>query len=422
MSLGSHHHAGHSHADHSHGQTALIDALTGSHASAEANRLVRRSVNVSMGVNVTLSFAQIVVGWLANSHSLLVDGFHSLSDLLSDFLVLFIARHSARAADDNHPYGHARLETLATLMLGLMLVVIGGGFLYSAGEKAMHLGEAPPVGMTALYVAVGALLAKEWLFRYMLRAAKRANSAMLIANAWHSRSDAASSLVVAIGIGGSLLGFIYADLLAAAIVGALIIKMGWTFSRSALEELVDHGADAAQLEEIRDVIRQTPGVLDLHELRTRRMADRVLVDAHVHVAPRISVSEGHRIAELARSNVRRSCAAVLDVLVHIDPEDDSVTHTGLGDADLSRDRLEQWVAAESARVWGHGKLAPERVQLHYLNGRVEVEVMLAPATDDLPEPKVIEAGVFELRRAAEAAGLPLQRWTVYRRLTDLAPE
>lgn len=422
MSLGSHHHAGHSHADHSHGQTALIDALTGSHASAEANRLVRRSVNVSMGVNVTLSFAQIVVGWLANSHSLLVDGFHSFSDLLSDFLVLFIARHSARAADDNHPYGHARLETLATLMLGLMLVVIGGGFLYSAGEKAMHLGEAPPVGMTALYVAVGALLAKEWLFRYMLRAAKRANSAMLIANAWHSRSDAASSLVVAIGIGGSLLGFIYADLLAAAIVGALIIKMGWTFSRSALEELVDHGADAAQLEEIRDVIRQTPGVLDLHELRTRRMADRVLVDAHVHVAPRISVSEGHRIAELARSNVRRSCAAVLDVLVHIDPEDDSVTHTGLGDADLSRDRLEQWVAAESARVWGHGKLAPERVQLHYLNGRVEVEVMLAPATNDLPEPKVIEAGVFELRRAAEAAGLPLQRWTVYRRLTDLAPE
>ena len=152
------------------------------------------------------------------------------------------------------------------------------------------------------------------------------------------------------------------------------------------------------------------------------MADRVLVDAHVHVAPRISVSEGHRIAELARSNVRRSCAAVLDVLVHIDPEDDSVTHTRLGDADLSRDRLEQWVAAESARVWGHGKLAPERVQLHYLNGRVEVEVMLAPATDDLPEPKVIEAGVFELRRAAEAAGLPLQRWTVYRRLTDLAPE
>lgn len=415
MSLGSHH-------GHDHGQLALIDALTGEHASVAANRLVRRSVNVSMGVNIVLSLAQITVGWLAHSHSLLVDGFHSFSDLLSDVLVLFVARHSIRAADDRHPYGHARLETLATLVLGMMLVVIGGGFLYSAGEKAMHLGEAPPVGMAALYVAIGALAAKEWLFRYMLRAAKKANSAMLIANAWHSRSDAASSLVVAIGIGGTLMGFIYADLLAAAIVGALIVKMGWQFSRGALEELVDHGADSEQIEEIRRVIRQSDGVLDLHELRTRRMADRILVDAHVHVAPRISVSEGHRIAEQVGANVRRSCAQVLDVLVHVDPEDDSVVHAGFGGADISRDRLEQWVTTESARIWNHSKLAPERVQLHYLNGQVEVEVILPPAFDDLPEPQVIEDGVKNLREAAELAGLPIQHWTVYRRLNGHAPE
>lgn len=421
MSLGSHHHAGHAHAERDHGQLALIDALTGEHGSAAANRLVRRSVNVSMGVNIALSIAQIAVGWLAHSHSLLVDGFHSFSDLLSDLLVLFVARHSVRAADDNHPYGHARLETLATLVLGLMLVAVGGGFLYSAGEKALHLGEAPPVGMAALYVAIGALAAKEWLFRYMLRAAKKANSAMLIANAWHSRSDAASSLVVAIGIGGTLLGFIYADLLAAAIVGALITKMGWEFSRGALEELVDHGADAAQTEEIRNVIRQTPGVIDLHDLRTRRMADRILVDAHVHVAPRISVSEGHRIAEQVRANVRHSCAQVLDVLVHIDPEDDSLV-APQGVSDLSREYLERWVETESARVWGHGKLAPERVQLHYLNGQVEVEVMLPSAVDDLPEPQAIEDGVKTLRRAAESAGLPLHDWTVYRRLSEPAPK
>ena len=333
-----------------------------------------------------------------------------------------MARHSAQAADDNHPYGHARLETLATLILGLMLLGIGGGFLYSAAERAISVESAPPVEMMALYVALLALVAKEWLFRYMLRVAKKANSAMLVANAWHSRSDAASSLVVAIGIGGSLLGFIYADLLAAAIVGALIVKMGWTFARDALEELVDHGADAAQLEEIRNTIRQTPGVLDLHDLRTRRMADRILVDAHVHVAPRISVSEGHRIAELVRSNVRRACAAVLDVLVHIDPEDDSLAQFGSAEADLSRDRLERWLASESAQIWGHGQLAPERVQLHYLNGRIEVEVMLPPAPDDLPEPSVIEEGVRHLQQAAQAAGLPLQRWTVYRRLSGDAPE
>ncbi|MEN9880153.1 MAG: hypothetical protein RIQ55_799 [Pseudomonadota bacterium] len=413
---------GHHHAGHAHDQTALIDALTGVHGSAASNRLVRRSVNVSMGVNICLSVLQIIVGWFAHSHSLLVDGFHSFSDLLSDFLVLFVARHSARAADDKHPYGHARLETLATLILGLMLLGIGGGFLYSAAERAVSVESAPPVEMMALYVALLALVAKEWLFRYMLRVAKKANSAMLVANAWHSRSDAASSLVVAIGIGGSLLGFIYADLLAAAIVGALIVKMGWTFTQGALEELVDHGADAAELEEIRNTIRQTPGVLDLHDLRTRRMADRILVDAHVHVAPRISVSEGHRIADQVSINVRRSCAKVLDVLVHIDPEDDSVPQSAALKVDLSRDRLEHWVAAASTRIWGHGQGAPERVQLHYLNGQVEVEVLLPPALDDLPEPPAIEAGVRHLRQAAEAEGLPLQRWTVYRRLSEDAPE
>ena len=175
--------------------------------TSASNRLVRRSVNVSMGVNIVLSLLPIIVGWMANSHSLLVDGFHSFSDLLSDILVLFVARHSIKAADDNHPYGHARLETLATLILGLMLVGIGGAFLYSAGEKAMHLGEGPPVGMAALYVALLALAAKEWLFRYMLRVAKAVKSSMLVANAWHARSDAASSLVVGLGIIGNLAGY-----------------------------------------------------------------------------------------------------------------------------------------------------------------------------------------------------------------------
>lgn len=416
MSLG-HNHAGHSHAAHAHGQTALIEALTGEHGSAAANRLVRRSVNVSMGVNIILSILQVIVGWFANSHSLLVDGFHSLSDLLSDVLVLFVARHSVRAADDNHPYGHARLETLATLVLGLMLVGIGGAFLYSAGEKAMHLGEGPPVGMTALYVALLALAAKEWLFRYMLRAAEKAKSAMLVANAWHSRSDAASSLVVAIGIGGSLLGFIYADLLAAAIVGALIIKMGWQFSYSALEELIDKGANSEEVAEIRQVIRQTPGVLDLHDLRTRRMADRILVDAHVRVAPRISVSEGHRVAEQVRLRVRAACPEVLDMLVHIDPEDDLVPAESVAIGDINRDALERWLNTEAARVWGHGPWAPERIQLHYLNGQVEVEVMLPPMPGIDPEPVVIAHGVRDLQKAAQQAGLPLLSWTVYRRLT-----
>lgn len=416
MSLG-HNHAGHAHGAHKHGQTALIEALTGEHATVASNRLVRRSVNVSMGVNIALSVLQIIVGWFAHSHSLLVDGFHSLSDLLSDFLVLFVARHSAKAADDNHPYGHARLETLATLILGLMLLGIGGVFLYSAAERTVSVEQAPPVEMMALYVALLALVAKEWLFRYMLRIAKKANSAMLVANAWHSRSDAASSLVVAIGIGGSVMGFAYADLLAAAIVGALIIKMGWQFSYGALQELIDKGANAELVEEIRRVIRDTPGVLDLHELRTRHMADRILVDAHVLVSPRISVSEGHRIAEHVRMQVRELCPEVLDMLVHIDPEDDLVFAQAANSCDISRVGLERWLNEEAMRVWPQGPWAPERIQLHYLNGQVEIEVMLPPMPGIDPEPVVIENGVRDLQKAAQQAGLPLLSWTVYRRLT-----
>lgn len=417
MSLG-HNHAGHSHGAHKHGQTALIDALTGAHASAASNKLVRRSINVSMGVNIGLSVLQVIVGWFANSHSLVVDGFHSLSDLFSDFLVLFVARHSIRAADDNHPYGHARLETLATLVLGLMLVAVGGVFLYSAGEKALHLGETPPVGMTALYVAVLALATKEWLFRYMLRVAKKANSAMLVANAWHSRSDAASSLVVAIGIGGSLMGFVYADLLAAAIVGALIVKMGWQFSYRALEELIDKGANAEEIDAIRHVINDTPGVIGLHDLRTRRMADRILVDAHVLVSPRISVSEGHRIAERVRRLVREKCPEVLDMLVHIDPEDDLVADESVYQGALDRTAVAEWLEQAAARIWGvHTAWSPERIQLHYLNGRVEVEIMLPPAPGVDPEPAVIEQGVKDLQAAAEKEKLPLDAWVVYRRLS-----
>jgi len=412
MSLG-HHHAG-----HAHDQSALIDALTGAHGSAASNRLVRRSVNVSMGVNIALSVLQIIVGWFAHSHSLLVDGFHSFSDLLSDVLVLFVARHSGRAADDSHPYGHARLETLATLILGVMLLAIGGGFLYSAAERVISVESAPPVEMMALYVALLALVSKEWLFRYMLRVAKKANSAMLVANAWHSRSDAASSLVVAIGIGGSLMGFVYADLLAAAIVGALIVKMGWQFSYSALEELIDKGANAEEIEAIRRVIAETPGVIGLHDLRTRRMADRILVDAHVLVSPRISVSEGHRIAEQVRRHVRERCPEVLDMLVHIDPEDDLLADEAVHHGVLDRDTLAQWLEKASSRIWGTATAwSPERIQLHYLNGGVEVEIMLPPAPGIDPEPAVIEQGVRDLQAAAASEGLPLDRWVVYRRLS-----
>ena len=194
---------------------------------------------------------------------------------------------------------------------------------------------------------------------------------MLIANAWHARSDAASSLVVALGIVGNLMGYSFADSVAAVIVGFMIVRMGVVFAWEALQELIDTGLSVEEVDGIRQVIVDTPGVSSLHELRTRRMAHRSLVDAHVCVDPRISVSEGHRIAEVTRKRVLESHSSVSDVLVHIDVEDD-LDHDSKSRNTPDRSDLIRQLAPVLSQL-----PEPQRVVLHYLGGRVEAEVYLS---------------------------------------------
>ena len=328
---------------------------------------------VSVGVNVVLTVVQIGVGIVAYAQSLVADGFHSLSDLLADVMVLFANHHSRHPADARHPYGHHRIETVASLALGLLLVGTGAAILWSAGTRLQHLDELPAVTLLALWTAVATLLAKEGLFRYMLLVAKRLRSAMLVANAWHARSDAASSLVVALGIGGSLLGYRFLDPLAAVIVGFMIMRMGVKFSYSAIMELIDTGIDAADVARISETLRGSPGVLDLHDVRTRRMADRVLVDAHVVVDGRISVSEGHLIGEQARQRTLAEHPEVLDVLVHVDVEADFDPANRPGRMP-TRDELGRHLRA----LLGEDLPPFDRTVLHFLGNRVEAEVFLPP--------------------------------------------
>jgi len=332
--------------------------------------MAQRCTWVSVLVNVLLTAAQVVAGIIANSQALIADGMHSLSDLVCDFLVLFAAHHSKDPADESHPYGHARIETAASFALGAILAVTGAAIIWSAAIKLQDLSNLPPVAPLALWTACAALIAKEGLFRYMLHVGERLRSPMLIANAWHARSDAASSLVVAVGIGGNLMGFVFADSIAAVIVGFMIVRMGVVFSWEALQELIDTGLSVEEVDSIRQVIVDTPGVGSLHELRTRRMAHRSLVDAHVCVNPRISVSEGHRIAETTRKRVLDSHPSVSDVLVHVDVEDD-LDHDSKSQSLPDRSVLVSHLAPVLA-----GLPEPHRVVLHYLNGRVEAEVFL----------------------------------------------
>lgn len=288
------------------------------HPSPSLQQAAQRSLWLSVAVNVVLTVLQIVTGLWAGSQALVADALHSLSDLIADFVALLARRHSHKAPDDDHHYGHQRYETAASLALGLLLLGAGASMLLGAGNKITSATPLAPVHQAALWVALLTLLAKELLFRYMLKIATEVKSSMLVANAWHARADAASSLVVALGIAGNLAGYAWLDPLAAALVGFMVGKTGWGFAWDALHDLMDRAADADTVAAIRATLLATPGVQGVHDLRTRRMADQIQVDVHLEIDGNLTVHQGHDIAAAARLRVMSS-QPVLDVMTHIDP-------------------------------------------------------------------------------------------------------
>ena len=287
--------------------------------SVEARaRAASRSTWVSVVVNVILSTLQIGLGVFSKSQALIADGIHSLSDLVADFVVLFANHHSRKGADTDHPYGHQRFETAASLVLGLLLLAVGLGMLWSAIIKLQTPEAVPKVHAVALWVVGLALVCKELLFRYLLRIAQEVKSSMLVANAWHARSDAASSLVVGLGIIGNLAGYPILDPIAALIVGFMVAKMGWKFGWDALHDLMDRAVDEVEVEAIRNTLTKTPGVIAVHDVRTRKMGDMIVVDAHLEVDAELTVEAGHNIAVDARQRVLQR-HRVLDLMTHIDP-------------------------------------------------------------------------------------------------------
>ena len=368
-------------------------------SDAARSRGIQRATLVAVATNATLTVGQLVIGLFAGAFSLVADAAHTLSDLVTDLLVLVAGRHSADPADTNHPYGHGRIETVTTLVLGAVLAAVGVGFLWSSGVRLQNMSGLQALHPAALVMALLTLAAKEGLFRFTLSAARRLRAPMLEANAWHARSDAASSLVVAAGIGGSLAGYPFLEPLAAAVVGFLILHMGLRLGLKSVRELIDTGLPEEELERLRETIRQTPGVIGLHEMRTRRMADRVLCDAHVQVDPRLTVSEGHRVSDAVYLRVRSAHPEVRDVLVHIDPEDDgdlqAVPPGPLPERSEIVDRMRE--------LLGPGIAEPRRIQLHYLGQRVEVEIILPSA------PGATELDALRARRLAWLAGQPHYR-------------
>jgi cation diffusion facilitator family transporter len=322
-------------------------------------------------VDFLLSIFKVTVGIVGSSGALIADGIHSFSDLLSDGMVFYAAKHSAEEADEEHPYGHERFETVATLGLAIILSIIGTGIIFDAFDRLSNPSE---LSHSTLLLSVAALsiFSKEVLYWYTLKVAKTYKSEMLKANAWHHRSDALTSIVVFIGILGSLNGYLYLDGVAAVVVGLMVIYIAWELGTGATKELVDTSIDAAQVEQLRNVIGQIGGVNNVHSLRTRKIGHRISADVHVQVDPFISVSEGH-IITVSVERVAKDCLEDLhDVTVHIDPEDDETS----APCENLPERAQALGILNKALFNNKCDGEIKRIQLHYLDGQIHVDFFL----------------------------------------------
>ena len=345
---------------------------------AKAAKLKKRASVVGAIVNILQTTIKIVFGILGNSAALITDGIHSLSDLLSDLVVIIAVRLGSREADRDHPYGHRRFETIATVLLGASLVGMSAAIVWHLSGHIAKPETLPAPDIKTLGIAAVSILLNEWLYHYTKDIANKTRSKLLMANAWHQRSDALSSLVVVCGIGGVMLGYPYADAIAAVIVALMVAKIGLGLALESIKELVDTSLPADRVTEIRAVIMAMDGVEGIHLLRTRHMGEDAYIDAHIVVDPRITVSEGHCIGDAVRDELISRFDDVLDVLVHVDPEDDQ----GFDNFPrLSRIEVQNLLDFYLVDV----KSAIQDFRIHYLDGHIEVEVILPFALSESPE-------------------------------------
>ena len=339
---------------------------------------IRRLTLIGGVLDLFLGFVKVLVGYIGNSQALIADGIHSLSDLITDILVLVATKHSAQAADEGHPYGHDRIQTLVSLALAGSLGIIAIAIAWDAVIRIVSPESLLLPGFWPLAVAAISVVSKEGYFQYVVRHPSAATSRMLYANAWHSRSDALSSLAVIVGVGGVLAGFAWADAFAAIVVAGILLVVAYRIGREGAEELIDSAASPVLNANMRKTILSIEGVRDSHELRTRRMADKVLADLHIRVDPLISVSEGHRIGDEVMDALKTRFPEVGDVVVHIDPEDDIV-----GDV-YSKLPMRSVIVAEintnlhklQNNFDARFSLQPKNIVVHYLDDGCQIEIWM----------------------------------------------
>lgn len=292
----------------------------------ETVRMVRRVTVVGIWINVVLVVLKLFFGYWGKSDALVADGYHSVSDFVTDLIVIVFVAASYKKADSEHPYGHGKFETIATVLIGVILLCVGAfiGFEGVSTLLGSLKGEAlPRPDIWTLYIAVASICLKEFCYRYTSRYGRRLNSSALIANAWHHRSDAISSVATLIGVSFAIFmgeAWRIMDPIASIAIAVMICVSAVKIAIPSLNELLEISLPKEITEKMMECIKAVPGVLKVHNLRSRRNGHSCIVDVNIHVDPDITVREGHEIATQVERRLEAEFGGDMITYVHIEPQ------------------------------------------------------------------------------------------------------
>ena len=289
-------------------------------------RDIRRNVVCGMALNLALVCVKWLAGWFGGSRALMMDAVHSLTDFATDAMLLVGSRYWSTPPDEEHPYGHRRIETVIAVVVGIVLCVTGIALAYPALRALSRyaLGQGAPMaapGWLAFAVAAASIVSKEWLYRWTMRTGRRLHSVALQANAWHHRSDALSSIPVATVIVIALFwpSLAFLDSVGAVVVAVFLAQAAYKIIRPSLNELLELGAPKALQRDIEALAMEIPGVRSVHAIRSRYAGAALFIDLHIQVHPKTTVEDGHAISSKVCSVIHCHTANVLDVLIHVEP-------------------------------------------------------------------------------------------------------
>ncbi|UCD11181.1 MAG: cation transporter [Nitrospinaceae bacterium] len=323
---------------------------------------------IGAGANLVLSLVKFIGGLIGNSTALIADAVHSLSDLITDGVVLLTHQVGRMPADPEHPYGHGRAETIGETIVGAVIIAAGAGIAYEVWAIIQAGTERVP-GILAAAGAGVSILVNEALYRYQLAIGEKAASPSLVANAWHHRTDAISSIAALAGIVGAMLGYPVLDPIAGGLVALMIVKVGIDITRGGVKDLMDTAVEEEKTAEFQKILEGIPEVIRHHDLRTRKIGGEIFMDVHILVDPDLTVTEGHKIAELVRRQMINTFAGVQDVLVHVDGEDDSVVEPLYP---VTRQELKERILP----ILKDEELKMIGLRVHHMRGRNIVDIFL----------------------------------------------